>query len=345
MKLTRSRSHEDIIAQTRAGVYAEFPSNELGLASSTSVTLAGPIRADHHPAAVYLASLSEGSRRAMGGALDTIAGLLTNYSCDRRSLDWGALRYQHTAAVRALLADLYAPATANKMLAALRGVLREAWRLGLMSAEEHARAADIPSVRGETAPRGRALGREELGRLFAACARDSTLAGLRDAALIAVLYGCGLRRSEAVALLLRDWNREEGGLRVHTAKGGKSRLVYASEGVGKALDVWLGGRGPKPGPLFCPINKAGVITLRAMSDGALRKILNKRAVEAGVSPFSPHDLRRTMIGDLLDAGADISTVQRLAGHATVTTTARYDRRGEVAKRRAAALLRLPVSEE
>jgi integrase len=277
----------------------------------------------------------------MSGALDTIAGLLTDYRCDRRTLDWGALRYQHTAAVRALLADLYAPATANKMLAALRGVLREAWRLGLMSAEEHARAGDIPSVRGESAPRGRALISEELGRLFAACASDDTPAGKRDAALLAVLYGCGLRRGEAASLHLRDYAREDGSLRVHSGKGGKSRLVYATGGVSAAIESWIAVRGPRQGPLFCPINKAGKITLRAISDQAVRKILNKRAQEAGVPSFSPHDLRRTMIGNLLDAGADISTVQRLAGHATVTTTARYDRRGEAAKRKAANLLSIP----
>ena len=319
------------------------PLNDLVELPPLAIAVQG--RADHHPAAVYLARLSEGSRRAMAGALDTIAGLLTGYKCDRRTLDWGALRYQHTAAVRALLAGIYAPATANKMLAALRGVLREAWRLGLMSAEEHARAADIPSVRGESAPRGRALLSEELARLFAACDRDDTPAGKRDAALIAVLYGCGLRRSEAVALLVLDYTREQGSLRVHSGKGGKSRLVYATEGVSGAIEAWIAVRGPKQGPLFCPINKAGKTTLRALSDQAVRKILNKRAAEAGIASFSPHDLRRTMIGDLLDAGADISTVQRLAGHATVTTTARYDRRGEAAKRKAARLLEVPYKPE
>ncbi|MBF6611848.1 MAG: tyrosine-type recombinase/integrase [Chloroflexi bacterium] len=310
-------------------------------AADQSLALRSQLRADQHPAGVYLARLAPGSRRTIGESLNAIAALLTNYRCNMQTLDWSALRYQHTAAIRALLAELYSPATANKMLAALRGVMREAWRLGQMSAEEFHRAADLPAVHGTADPRGRALTPEELAALFALCAQDNTPSGKRDAALLAVLYNCGLRRSEVVALNAADYEAKTGAVKVRSGKGNKARTTYAANETGSAINSWLAVRGSGPGPLFCPVNKSGKITLRPISDQAVRKILRKRALQGGIAPFSPHDLRRTMIGDLLDAGADISTVQRLAGHANVTTTARYDRRGEVAKRKAANLLKVP----
>ena len=251
--------------------------------------------------------------------------------------------------MRAALAERYAPATANKMLAALRGVLKAAWRLGQIPTDEYHRAIDLAPVRGETLPRGRALNSGELRALFEACARDNAKDGtrrpsaIRDAAALAVLYGVGLRRSEVVALDREDYDAESGELRVRNGKGKKARLSYAGRGVREALDDWMQLRGDAPGPLFLPILKSGRLVERRLTDQAILTLLMKRAREAGVKHFSPHDLRRTFISDLLDAGADISTVQKLAGHANVTTTTRYDRRGEVAKQKAAELLHIPFS--
>src|SRR5437762_9238019 len=120
------------------------------------------IKIDQHPAAVYLARLSQGSRRTMKQAVHTIARMMTGARADAATFPWGELRYQHTAAIRAQLAERFSAATANKMLAALRGVLQEAWRLGLMSAEDYRRAADLATVRGSTLPRGRALSTGEI---------------------------------------------------------------------------------------------------------------------------------------------------------------------------------------
>lgn len=297
-----------------------------------------------HPARAYLARLALGSRPAMRGALQVAAELLSGGRCDWETMPWHLLEAQHTKALRAELAHRYAPTTANKMLSAVRGVLREAWELGLMPAEQYHRATSFRTVRGERLLRGRALGAGELKALFAACKADKLPTGGRDAALIAVLYGSGLRRSEAVALDVGSYDKEQGSLTVRAGKGNKDRVCYTASGQARLIDAWLKVRGEHAGPLFCAIAKGGKIKERRLTDRAVLYIVQRRAKEAGVERFSPHDLRRTMIGDLLDAGADIATVQKLAGHANVSTTVRYDRRDETAKKRAAKLLNIPAPE-
>ena len=299
-----------------------------------------------HPVVVYLASLSEGSRRSMRASLENIARFLSNGEAGAFGLAWQELRYQHTALVRSRLSAAYAPATANKMLSALRGVLKECFRLGYMTAEDHARARDLAPVRGSSLPPGRSLSHGEIRRLFEACTEDDKRRrGARDAALVAVLYGCGLRRGEAASLDLSDYDPESGELKVRGGKGRKDRIAYASGGAADAVEAWLGVRGDEEGPLFYPINKGDRIQRRKMTDQAIYNILRRLGGEIRTKNFSPHDMRRTFIGDLLDAGADLSAAQQLAGHANVQTTARYDRRGERAKKRAASLLHVPYSAE
>ena len=79
-----------------------------------------------------------------------------------------------------------------------------------------------------------------------------------------------------------------------------------------------------------------------MTDQAIYGVLLKRAKEANVENVTPHDLRRTFVSNMLDLGIDLTTVSALAGHSSVQTTARYDRRGEEAKKKAARALRIPV---
>ena len=250
---------------------------------------------DQHPVGVYLARLAPGSRPTMQDALDRIAGILTGGRCDRWTLRWHALRYQHTQAVRAKLADQYEPATANKILSALRGVLKESWRLGQVDAENYHRAVDLPSVRGESPLRGRALTAGELRKIAVVCREDNSPAGPRDAAMIALGAAGGLRRSEIIALDVADYDADTGALTIRRGKGRKPRVCYATNGAADALADWLALRGNEPGALFCPVSQTGQIAYRRMIGHAFHKICSKRAGQAGVKEFTPHDLRRTFI--------------------------------------------------
>lgn len=94
-----------------------------------------------------------------GQPLHTIARSLSGGTADARTLPWGQLRYERTTVIRAALIERYAPATANRFLAALRGTLREARRLGLTSSEDLARAVDLMPHRTAAAARSGRDGR------------------------------------------------------------------------------------------------------------------------------------------------------------------------------------------
>lgn len=306
-----------------------------------ALVLSLPPPGPRNPARVYLARLAPGSRRTMAAALHAIAGILIpGASLD--TLPWWRLSYPYTQGVRAAIGDRWSMATANKMLAALRGALKECWRLGLMESETYQRAADLPSFKGSRLLRGRALSAGEVRALFVSCAADPRpRLGARDAALLAVLYGAALRRAEAVALEVADHNAFVGEVTVRAGKGNQQRTVPLPRGARAALEHWLELRGDEAGPLFVAVTRGGKLAWRRLTADAVREMCVARGRKAGIQGFSPHDLRRSSISDLLDAGADIVAIQKVAGHASIHTTARYDRRDEKVKRKAVELLHVP----
>jgi site-specific recombinase XerD len=317
-----------------------------------------------NPVLSYLGRLSAGSRRTMRGLLEEIAKVSSGGEVGALAFPWWHLTGTHTAIIRGFLAGKYAPSTANKMLSAMKGVLKACFRLGYMTADERDRASDVAPVRGTRLPPGRSIPRGELSSLFEVCAREAEdpklrARGVRDAAMLALLYVGGLRRTELASLKLRDYDAETGTLRVR-GKGNKERPVYAEGGADLLLDRWLGLRGvgepgTEPGaaspddPLFLPVRKDGRVQhvdphgerKVSLSDQAVYKMVKRRYREANVKEISPHDFRKTFVGDLLDAVGDLSVAQKLAGHSDPATTARYDRRGERAMRRAAGHLHVP----
>ncbi|CAG1004252.1 partial Tyrosine recombinase XerC, partial [Anaerolineae bacterium] len=225
----------------------------------THLIISDPLPLDQNPAAVFIAGkASEHSRRTLRKALDSIAALVAPGS-DALSFYWAGLRYQHTAAIRAKLMEMdYKPSSVNVMLSALRGVLKEAWKLGLMSAEDYHRAVDIENVKDTTLPAGRELTAGEILALFQVCNEDVDQAGqltplgARDAALIAILRTTALRRAEVVKLQLSDYDPTTGRLFI-TGKGRKERTAYLPESARFYLDRWLAVRGAELGPLLTSI--------------------------------------------------------------------------------------------
>ncbi len=317
------------------------------LSTTAAVVPLRVVKADEHPVRVYLAGLGEASRRPMRHGLEVISCVVSGGRHDADSLPWATLRCQHVEAIRTELASRYAPATASLFMSALKGVLRACWRLGYLDADQYQRTIDVKPIRGDSDNdddrAGRSLEYREAKALFAACASDPTAVGRRDAALLGVLWCCGLRRAEVVQLTLDDatLGSDSARLRVH-GKGNRTRSAYVTGGALDALREWLMVRGDHAGALFHPVKQGGNVQRDCgMSAQAVYARLRTIGRRAGVDAFSPHDLRRSFVGDMLDSGVDLSTVQKLAGHAGVNTTQRYDRRGAEVKLAAAQRRRTP----
>jgi len=300
--------------------------------------------ASRNPYLVYINRLpSPESRRTMATCLRRIATLITGEeSADPAGIPWERMRYQHVQAIRTRLMDTLQPATVNKFLSALRGVLGEAWRLGLMTSEEYQRAADVKGVRGHRLPTGRNIAEGELAAMLRAC-QDGTLRGVRDAAIIAVLASTGMRRAEIAGAHRRHYNPGDRSLRV-IGKGDKEREVYLTEAAAGYLGVWLARTEHITGPLFCPVNRWGTPVDRFMTPYAVGVVIDTVRRRAQLPKLTAHDFRRTFIGELLDAGTDLATAQALVGHSSPVTTARYDRRPTAQRRAAVDRLRIPRPE-
>ena len=205
-----------------------------------------------------------------------------------------------------------------RRLSAVRSFLRHAAREGRIEASP-AEGVATPRV-----PRGlpRDLTVDEMFHLLDRIGAED-MAGLRDRALLELLYASGLRVSELVGLDLDDVDLGGGMLRV-LGKGGKERMVPFGSKAAGALRAWLGhaaglrASGRDPQALF--LNLRG----SRLTDRSVRRILDRRVGEAAIAAHvSPHALRHSFATHMLGAGADLRAIQELLGHASLSTTQRY----------------------
>lgn len=182
----------------------------------------------------------------------------------------------------------------------------------------------IGAVRGPRLPRAvpRALSRTETEDFLHAMEGEAAAPpwiGARDSAVILLLYGCGLRISEALSLNGRDAPRD-GGLTV-VGKGGKTRMVPVLPAVDEALDAYLS-TCPHPltddGPLFVGV-RGGRLGARAVQ----KRVQTLRRALGLPRETTPHALRHSFATHLLSAGGDLRAIQELLGHASLSTTQRY----------------------
>ena len=295
-----------------------------------------PLARDLRPELTYLTTQAPTGRRTQETALTAIASAF-GHSLD--SMPWEALRFQHVQALRQLLAQRYAPSTANRMLSALKGTLKQAWLLGYIDQDAYSRIREVKSITFDQPPAGRELTQGEVNALLEAC-KDGTPAGTRDGAIISLLYLGGLRRSEPCALNLSDV-----ALDVRTVKvQGKRRTVRKVEVLDGAYDwlqKWLGVRGGAPGPLFFQTRaRDGSLLPKRMSDKAVRRLWSRRAKRAGLRNTTPHDARRSLATHLLRKNVDLLQVAQIGGWKNLTNLGRYDRRGDEERRQALGRLHI-----
>lgn len=260
------------------------------------------------------------------------------------SADWTQMDVAGFEALdRGIGAAWSSPATRNAMRDAVRAVVREELAAGLITADEA--TPRLNAVRIERRPRDESrqarghVPADRVRAVFADLAADESLTARRDAALVALLVGAGLRRAEACGLTLADLD-DLGETLTVTGKGRVVRDVPLAPGVRRAVAAWLRVRGPVPGHLLTPVSPSRPRhpeTGRAMSANTVARVVARR-FGPGVAP---HDLRRTFAGNLLDSGADLSVVSRIMGHQNPATTAGYDRRGFAARQQAVDRLDVP----
>ena len=223
------------------------------------------------------------SRRNYAKALDDLFRF-----CASRPLSWELLMEW-----RSTLESL-SPSTINVRLSAVRKMVGEARRAGMIGQEEAASLTDIPNIRQKGTRLGNWLTREQAKDLLTVPDR-STLKGKRDYVILALLVGCALRRNELAELDVETIQQREDRwvLADLEGKGRRIRTVAIPIWVKKGIDAWVTAAEIKDGRLLRSVSKSGKINRDTLSDWAVWSIVEQSSKQIGIEHFGAHDLRRT----------------------------------------------------
>lgn len=232
----------------------------------------------------------------------------------------------------ALFGRALAPATINRRLAALRSVVRLARVLGLVPW-----SLEVRNERSETYRDTRGPGSAGFRRVLAQSDSRTDAKGLRDRAILHLLYDLALRRIEVTRLDLEDLRLEDGTLAV-LGKGKRTKsLLTLPDPTRRALEAWLAARGTDAGPLFTTLHRGLALCRQRLTGRGLYDLVRTLGRQAGVKA-RPHGLRHAAITEALElTRGDVRAVQRFSRHAKPETLLRYDDNrtdlaGQVARR-------------
>lgn len=212
----------------------------------------------------------------------------------------------------------------NQRLAAIRKLVSEAADNGLIPPALAAGVAKVKGASRHGVRMGNWLNHEQVAQLLDAPDRTTKI-GKRDRAMLAVLIGCGLRRSEVVGLEFRHIQLRDGRWVIVDliGKHGRIRSVPMPSEAKAVIDTWTAAAGLRGGRIFRPINKGGRITHESLTDKCVWSVLRKYAIDIGLETLAPHDMRRTYAKLARKGGAPLEQIQLSLGHASIQTTEVY----------------------
>ena len=267
--------------------------------------------------AVLNSVVSVHSKRNYAKALDELQA----FCVDRQARLSRALLLEFRAA---MLERNLSPSTINVKLSAIRSLIGEARRAGVLEAEEASQITDIPNIRQQGNRLGNWLSREQAKELLAVPDR-STLKGKRDYVILSVLVGCALRRRELASLYIEDIQMREGRWVIADlrGKGNRIRTVAVPVWVKQGVNAWLAAAKIEEGRLLRAVSKGGKLKGEGLSDWAIWSVVEQAAKQIGIERFGAHDLRRTCAKLCRKAGGDLEQIKFLLGHSSIQTTERY----------------------
>jgi integrase len=209
-------------------------------------------------------------------------------------------------------------------MSAIRKLAAEAADNGLLAPELAAGISCVKSAKTQGIRTGNWLSQRQAQALLSA-PDIATVGGLRDRAILAVLLGCGLRRSEVAALSFFHLQQRDGRWCVVdlVGKHGRVRTAPMPTWVKVAIDAWTTAAGVADGYIFRSVNRADRVTGEGLGEKVVWQLIKPYAETAGVPGVAPHDLRRTCAKLCRAGGGELEQIQLLLGHASVQTTERY----------------------